>query len=318
MPSIDFGPWGACLRRDAVARHGAYEVRCAVRSGTAHTPWPRVLMDPTRAAESLTIVAAGWLAVGRGALVTGPSASWLHGLTAVPATPVHLVVPYQSRQRDRPGILVHNGTSLDDDRDVRHGLPVLRLDRVVTDLACTASPPDALAVIDQALAGLKEGERPAFRRLLRDRLQDRADPRGTRVGRRLIDVATGLAESPAESWWLWRVVDLGFPVPDVNPWLRDLDGMGLFRLDLAWLELRIALEHNGYAAHAGRKARDSWRIAELERRGWMVIVVEADDLRSIARMEAELHEAFRRRGVDLRGRVAGCLRPLPHREGRPW
>jgi very-short-patch-repair endonuclease len=92
--------------------------------------------------------------------------------------------------------------------------------------------------------------------------------------------------------------------------------VGLFRLDLAWFGLRIALEHNGYAAHVGREAHDSWRIAELKRRGWLVVVVEADDLRSIARMEAELNEAFRRRGVDLRGRVAGCLRPLPHREVR--
>lgn len=316
MSSIEFGPWGACLRRSAVARHGSYEVRCAIRSGAAHTPWPRVLVDPARAADSLTTVAAGWLAVGRDALVTGPSAAWLHGLTAMSATPVHLAVPYQSRQRERPGLVIHNGTSLDDDRDVRQGLPTLRLDRVVTDLACTASPPDALAMIDQALAAMKEGERPAFRRLLGERLQQRPDPRGTRVGRRLVDLGTGLAESPAESWWLWRVVDLGFPVPEVNPWIRDLDGVGLFRLDLAWFGLRIALEHNGYAAHVGREAHDSWRIAELERRAWLVVVVEADDLRSIARMEAELNEAFRRRGVDLRGRVAGCLRPLPHREVR--
>jgi hypothetical protein len=171
-------------------------------------------------------------------------------------------------------------------------------------------------MIDQALAAMKEGERPAFRRLLGERLQQRPDPRGTRIGRRLVDLGTGLAESPAESWWLWRVVDLGFPVPEVNPWIRDLDGVGLFRLDLAWFGLRIALEHNGYAAHVGREAHDSWRIAELERRAWLVVVVEADDLRSIARMEAELNEAFRRRGVDLRGRVAGCLRPLPHREVR--
>jgi len=208
---------------------------------------------------------------------------------------------------------VHNGTALADDRDARHDLPVLCLERVVADLACTVRPPDALAVIDQALASLPEVERAGLRRALRRRLRARPDPRGTRIGRRLVDLATGLAESPAESWWLWRVVDLGFPVPEVNPWLRDLDGRGLFRLDLAWLDLRIALEHNGYAAHAGREERDGRRLSELERRGWIVVVVEADDLRSVCRMEAELHDAFVRRGVDLRNRVAGTLRPLPHR-----
>ena len=274
-------------------------------------------MDSTRSAEPLTIISAAWLAVGRDALVAGPSAAVLHGLTALPPTPVHLMVPYDSRQRSRAGIVVHKGSLLAPDHDERHGLPVLCLERLVSDLACTASPPDALAVIDQALGSLKEEERPAFRRRLRERLQDRPDPRGTRIGRRLVDLATGLAESPAESWWLWRVVDLGFPIPEVNPWIRDLDGTGVFRLDLGWMDLKIALEHNGYVAHKGREDRDARRIADLERRGWLVIVVDADDLRSICRMEAELHEAFRRRGVDLRGRVPGALRPLPHRGRRP-
>jgi hypothetical protein len=292
-------------------------VRCAIRTGVLHVPWPGVVMDATRAADPVTMISAAWLAVGREALVTGPSAAVLHGLTALPATPVHVVVPYDSRQRSRAGLVVHKGTTLAGDRDERLGLPVVRLERLISDLACTANPPDALAVIDQALAGLNEEDRPAFRRRLRERLQDRPDPRGTRIGRRLVDLATGLAESPAESWWLWRVVDLGFPVPEVNPWIRDLNGVGLFRLDLGWVELRIALEHNGYAAHLGRERVDASRIADLKRRGWLVVVVEADDLRSVSRMETELHEAFRLRGVDLTGRVAGALRPLPHRGPRP-
>lgn len=276
-------------------------------------PWPGVLVDAARAAAPLTIVTAAWLALRRDAVVTGPSAAFLHGLTALDPTPVHLIVSYENRQRDRPGIVVHNGTTLEADREERHGLPVLSLERVVSDLACTCSPADALAVVDQALAQLSEVDRPGLQRRLRERIQARPDPRGTRIGTRLVDLATGRAESPAESWWLWRVVDLGFPVPEVNPWVRDCDGVGLFRLDLGWLDLKIALEHNGYAAHVGRSERDTRRIADLERRGWIVIVVDADDLRSICRMEAELHEAFRRRGVDLSHRVVGGLRPLPHR-----
>ena len=317
MSSLEFGPSGACLRRDATRRHGGHEVRSALRFRTAHSPWPGVLVDARRRADPLTLTTAAWLATGHHALVAGPSAAFLHGLGALPPTPVHLVVPYRSRQRGRAGIVIHNGAALAEDRDQRHGLPVLSLERTVSDLACTTTPPDALAVIDQALAGLTDVDRPAFRRRLRERLQDRPDPRGTRIGRRLVDLATGLAESPAESWWLWRVVDLGFPVPSVNPWVRNLDGSGLFRLDLAWEELRIALEHNGHAAHHGREDADERRLRELERRGWLVVVVRADDLRSICRMETELHEAFRRRGVDLSDRVAGVLRPLPHREPRP-
>jgi hypothetical protein len=313
MSSIDLGSVGACRHRDAVAAVGRRRVRSALRTGEVQAPWAGVLVDPTRAAEPLTLITAAWLAVGGSSLVTGPSAAFLHGLTAVEPTPVHLVLPYENRKLSRPGIVVHNASGLDDDREERHGLPVLGLERVVSDLACTSSPPEALAVLDEALARLDEIDRPALRRRLRERLQHRPDPRGTVIGRRLVDLATGRAESPAESWWLWRIVDLGFPVPEVNLWVDDLDGRPRFRLDLGWRKARIAVEHNGFAAHAGRGEHDEARIRELERRGWIIVMVDADDLANPVRLEKELYEAFLRRGMDLRGRVVGTLRPQPHR-----
>jgi hypothetical protein len=318
MTPIDFGTTGACLRRDALRAVGPYGVRSALRAGEAQAPWPRVLVDATRAGDPLTLVAAAQLAVGRNALVTGPSAAFLHGLSALPATPVHLIVPYEHRQRDRPGVVIHTGTGLSDDRDERQGVPVLRLDRVVSDLACTAHPPLALAVIDEALATLPEVDRPAFRRRLRERLDDRPDPRGTRIGRRLVDLATGRAASPPESWLMWCVVDLGFPVPEANLPVMGISGEPLYYVDLGWRQLRIALEYNGYSAHAGREVLDAARIEDLERRGWIVVIVELDDLRSTVRLEKELLEAFLRRGVDLRARTTGLLRPLPHRAPQAW
>jgi hypothetical protein len=318
MTSIDFGPTGACLRRDALCTVGPYGVRYALRSGEAHAPWPGILLDATRAADPLTLVAAARLATGRSALVTGPSAAFLHGLTALPATPVHLIVPHEHRRRARAGIVIHIGTGLSDDRDERQGVPVLRLDRVVSDLACTTHPPLALAVIDEALASLPELDRPAFRRRLQERLDDRPDPRGTRIGRRLVDLATGRAASPPESWLMWCVVDLGFPVPEANLPVTGIDGEPLHYVDLGWRQLRIAVEYNGYSAHAGREVLDAARIEDLERRGWIVVIVEVDDLRSTARLEKELLEAFLRRGVDLRARTTGVLRPLPHRRPRAW
>jgi hypothetical protein len=230
--------------------------------------------------------------------------------------PVHLVLPYEVRKQHREGIVVHNGTALDDDREERRGLPVLSLERAVADLACTLPPWHALAVLDEALALQDERDRMGFRRRLRERVQDRPDPRGTRIGGRLVDLATGLAESVSESWLLWRVVDLGFPVPEVNPWVLGIDGIGLYRVDLGWCELRIAVEYNGYAAHAGRDECDADRVRDLERRGWIVVVIESDELLGGARLEKELEDAFARRGVDLRGRVTRALRPRPHREAQ--
>jgi hypothetical protein len=288
----------------------------AIRLGEAVAPWPGVLVDARRLTEPVTYLTAAWLAVGSDALLSGHSAAHLHGLTALPPTPVHLVVSYEHRKRARDGIVVHNAGGLDDDREERHGLPVLSVERVVVDLLCTTWPPKALAVLDEALARLPEADRPAFRRRVRKRLQQRPDPRGTRIGTRLLDLATGRAESPPESWLMWLVVDLGFPVPAANFPVRDVDGREMYRLDLGYEELRIAIEYNGYAAHAGRDEADAARLRDLERRGWIVIVVDVDDLQGPARLEKELHEAFLLRGVVLGTRTTRALRPLPHRGPR--
>ena len=308
---------GACRRAAAVDELGRHAVDAALARGEVLAPWRGVLVDPRRAAEPLTIVAAAQLAVGPEAVVAGPSATFLHGLTAVSPTPVHIVVPYETPKRSRRGIVVHNGSALAADREERFGVPVLGLDRTLTDVVCTLRPSDALAVLDQALAGVPERDRPALRCRLRDRLVVRPDPRGTRIGTRLVDLATGRAESPRESWLMWQVADLGFPLPEANLPVCDIDGRELYRLDVGWRKLRIAAEYDGYEAHAGRKVQDQARRADLKRRGWAVVVVEGDDVASCVRLERELHEAFVARGVDLRGRTAGAFRPRRHRDRAP-
>jgi hypothetical protein len=316
MPLHIPGHHGAFLRAEAVQLFGRHCVNSALSNGEVLSPWRGVLVDSRRAAEPLTIVAAAWLAVGPFALVTGPSAAFLHGLTAVDPTPVHVVVPYETRKRSRPGIVVHNGTFLDGDREEIADLPVLALDRVLADLACTIKPWSALAVLDEALARAAEADRPGMRRRVRDLIAARPDPRGTRIGTRLVDLATGRAESPSESWLLWRVVDLGFPVPEANLPVLDIDGRELYRLDLGWKELKIGLEYNGYAAHAGKEEADAVRRRDLERRGWLMVDAGADDPPSGSRLEKELDGAFIARGVDIRGRTPGALRPRRHRERR--
>jgi hypothetical protein len=307
---------GACLRRDAVRLLGEKRVRTALSSGEFSSPFPGVLVDPARAAEPSTVIAAGWLASGPDAIITGSTGAFLHGYTAAAPTPVHVVVPYGSRKRTRPGLVVHNGRSLDSDRRFVDGLPVLCVERVVTDLVCSAAPADALAVVDQVLAALAPAERAPFRDELHRRLRERADPRGTRIGTRLLDLATGRADSPAESWLLWRIVDLGFPVPIINYQVCTIDGEPRYRVDLGWPDLRIAIEYYGHAAHAERTEEDEARILELERRGWIVIIVRAEDLAHMSRVEREVDEAFRRRGVYLRERTVGALRARRHRDLR--
>ena len=90
---------------------------------------------------------------------------------------------------------------------------------------------------------------------------------------------TGGPESPAESRMLLALFDAGLPVPELQHPVCDIDGRERYRLDFAWLEPMVALEYDGYAAHAERSERDAARDEDLRRRGWIVVRATAEDLR---------------------------------------
>ncbi|MCW0214606.1 MAG: DUF559 domain-containing protein [Pseudonocardia sp.] len=306
-----FGRHGALPRPRAAALFGEHQVRRALESGLVTAVWAGVLVDPARTADPLTLSSAALHLAGLDGVLTGPTAAYLHGCTAAEATPIHVVVPYGHWLRSQPGLVVHNGRDVDADRMRISELPVLGLERVVSDLLCSASPPEAFAVLDQCLALASNAE--ATRKRLDERLACRVDPRGVRRAAAMLAVATGRVRSPAESWMFWHLVDQGFPPPEVNWWLRGPDGAGVFELDLAWPELRIVVEYDGWAAHAGREGHDAARQRELERRGWVVLRARAEDLREPRDLAVRLDAAFRSRGVALR-RATGGLRGRRHRE----
>lgn len=303
---------GALSRRRTVAVMGTYRARHAQETGVLTAPWPGVLVPGDRADDPLTLAAAALEYAGPTAVLFGTTAAHLHGCASAAALPVQLLVPYEHHLRTRPGLVVHNGPLPDDDRTEVRGLPVLRLGRAVADVLCRERPDTALAIADEALARVGAADRERFRREVAERLRVRSDPRGTVRGARLLALATGRAESPPESWLLFRVVDAGYPVPEVNWSLPGIDGREIHRLDLAWPALRIAIEYHGYAAHIGRTAEDEARAEDIRRRGWIYIDVWADELAGV--YEPELDEAFRRRGVDMSRRRPGVLQARRHRE----
>jgi hypothetical protein len=290
---------GACLQAELIERVGRYPVRAALADGTLERLWQRVLVDSSRALDVPTRAAAALLLHKPPSAIAGPTAAWLHGCTASAVSATHVMVPYGHASRTRDGLVVHNGPLPPEDITELRGLRVLTESRVTCDLLCTARPRDAIAVADQMLALQAEGQREHFRASVGRRLRSRRDPRGTRRGARLLELATGRAESPPESWLLLEVVDLGFPTPEVNWSLTSPDGSPLYRIDLAWPSIRIALEYNGYAVHAGREVEDERRAEDLRRRGWIVIFVTKEDLQDSRRLERALREAFVRRGYRL-------------------
>lgn len=293
---VGYGEPGAYVRRTLIARVGRRRVDADLRHGRLRRIWGGVLIDSSRQLDVRTRAVAALLLCGPSAVICGKSAAWLHGCTAADTSDTHVLVPYEHPARTRPGLAVHNGPMPHDDLVELAGLRVLSVERTVADVLCTAQPREALAVTDQALALQPDEGREGFRARLDQRLAGRADPRGTKRAVWLLGLATGRAESPPESWLLLEVVDLRFPIPEVNWRLCGPDGRLIYRLDLAWPELRIVLEYDGYAVHHGREAEDRARADDLRRRGWIVLTATKEDLRDSRRLEEALRAAFASRG----------------------
>lgn len=295
MDTAGNGLHGAHLRRDLLARWGRHRVASWVRSGELKAIWRDVVVDAARVLEPRTRAAAALLAAGPAAALCGATVLGLAGCTAYADADVHIVLPYEHSFQPRRGLVVHRGRFLNRDAELVDGLRAILFERCLADLLCTLPARDALALADEVLRRAGAGH-DELRKGLRERLETRLDPRGTVRGARLLDLADPAAESPPESWLRLDLIERGFPLPEVNWWLRDLDGRQVYRLDLAWPGLRIVVEYDGYEAHAGRESEDAIREAELRRRGWIVIRATRHDLGDTHRLHSELRAAFAARG----------------------
>lgn len=286
---------GAVTRNQARAVLGEHGLRVALRQRRLVRCWRNVLADPARALDPRTRAAAALLLTGSRAVLTGSTAAWLHGCTAADTARIHVLLSYDRSVRSRRGLAVHSGRFQEEDVVELDGLRVLALDLVISELLCTASRPSALACADQALAAQPFELRGEFESAIVERLGTRWDRRGTRRANGLLHLVSGRAEAPPESWLRLLVVDAGLPLLVPQYEISDVDGRLLYRLDLSWPELRIALEYDGYQAHAGREAADAAREEDLRRRGWIVIRATAADLHNPSRLLRQLRGALRQR-----------------------
>ncbi|GAA1247045.1 hypothetical protein GCM10009676_36510 [Prauserella halophila] len=219
-----------------------------------------------------------------------------------------MTVPYGSTARSRGGLIVHRDRFVDDDVEVRHGLPVFSLAPTLVELLCVERRWVALATVDQALAGVPDDQAEALVRSVSSRLTLRDDRRGVPGAQALLQLATGKAESPQESRLRLLVVDAGFPVPTPQFPVVDLRGRLLYVFDLAWPEVKIALEYDGYEAHEGRGAYDAERDRRMADRGWLTVRVRKEQLATPEPVLSELWRAFEKRGRPLVQTASGPRR----------
>ena len=104
------------------------------------------------------------------------------------------------------------------------------------------------------------------------------------------------------------IVLAGFPEPTVNYTVRDDDGNVIMRFDLSYPEFKVIIEYDGrqHARDDGQWARDIERREELDRLGWRLIIVRAEDIYGCPdRTVARIQDALRAHGAKTPPRKVG-------------
>ncbi|WP_164234694.1 hypothetical protein [Microbacterium hydrocarbonoxydans] len=121
---------------------------------------------------------------------------------------------------------------------------------------------------------------------------------GRRVGIRRLREALPLIRtdswSPRESAVRCHLVFAGLPEPQLNVDVHSDDGRFLGCVDLAYPELKIAIEYQS-VLHTSRYSADVERLARLRAHGWIVIEVTAALLADPDAMVDRVRDAIRRR-----------------------
>jgi Protein of unknown function (DUF559) len=87
------------------------------------------------------------------------------------------------------------------------------------------------------------------------------------------------AESPRESYLRLLLIDAGLPRPETQIPVLGVDGIPVAYLDLGWQEQMVAVEYDGDHHRTDRRqyVKDIQRIEMLERMGWIIVRVVAED-----------------------------------------
>jgi very-short-patch-repair endonuclease len=210
--------------------------------------------------------------------------------------PVEAVVPRGIRLIPYAGLIIHQmAVDPGETRRVR-GLVVTDPARTCWDLACWLDPVEAVVFVDRML-GRGITTRAELDRYLERRWATTPSARGIRRYARVLSLVDGSAASPQESRLRARLMLAGLPRPQSQVNVFDGSGRFVARLDLAWPELKVAVEYDGLW-HAGSPEQihaDRRRLNALVGLGWTVLHVThvrlRDDFDGVVK---EIRSALRR------------------------
>lgn len=282
--------------RPAALRHQVFRARDAIAAGhvtyrqlRSNHQWRPVIRgiyaDSSLPFDHLTKIKAAKLLMPSFAVITGASAACLLGVEAASgSSPVDIFIPADRQFGPVRGLRIGVGTLRAGDRAIAADGTLITCAAVTAWELARRDPFDLSVPIIDALLHRRLLSHEDLRRLFRQRAGYRGAGRvGTTIG-----LTDGRAESPMESLVRIRLTLAGFPPPIPQVEIR-VGTRFIARVDLAWPDLRIAIEYDGaWHGAPGQLNRDRRRLNGLAAAGWTVYHITAADLHAWQRVERDL------------------------------
>lgn len=217
---------------------------------------------------------------GADAAASHRSSAELHEVPGRSRSMIEITCPRWHRAQ-HDGVVVHESRALSPrDMTIIDGITTTTIERTIFDLCAVVGPVTVELAIDNAIRR-DLTTIPALEAMLRR--VGRRGLKGTRLLRALLHDRSDSwtpTESEQELMLLTTLRRHGLPEPVTQYTVRDDEGRFVARVDLAYPDLKIALEYDSYQEHVGNRphVRDNRRRSALTSLGWAVLVATAEDV----------------------------------------
>lgn len=231
---------------------------------------------PTTAQPSLEQrISAAWLWSRGRATIAGAAAAALHGTKWVPHdVPVELVCV---NSRPPRGVLTRRCVLLDGEAQPMGGRSVTTPERTAFDIGRGGAIHSAVARLDAlaAATGFKVED------VLRVSRRHPRSP-GLRRLETALELVDAGAQSPRESYLRLLLIEAGFPRPQTQIPVLGADGIPVAHIDAGWEQYMVGVEYEGEQHQTDRRRHvyDIQRLEMLDRMGWLIVRVVAEDPRA--------------------------------------
>ena len=220
------------------------------------------------------IAAAVLWSRGRG-IFTGAAAAALHGTKWIPdGVPIELVY---GNSRPPRGVLTRRYMLLDGETQTLDGRPVTTPERTAFDIGRRGAIHSAVARLDAlaAATGFKVEDVLSVSR------RHRHTP-GLRRLEAALELVDAGAQSPRESYLRLLLIEAGFPRPQTQIPVLGADGIPVAHIDVGWEQYLVGVEYEGGQHQSDRRryVYDIQRVETLERLGWLIVRIVAEDHRA--------------------------------------